>query len=229
LIAAEASAALAADRARALQLVPVSRETLGRLDRLAELLLEWQQTRNLIAASTIPTIWTRHIADSLQLLELAPGAKIWVDIGSGGGFPGLVMACALKERPGAEVHLVESIGKKCAFLQAVVDDLKLPATVHCERAETFIPAFPRAPHVVTARAVAALPKLLAMVFPLLKKGAVGLFPKGQDVGAELTAASKYWNIGHNLMPSRTDPQARIVVVKSLESRKPASKARRRAR
>jgi 16S rRNA (guanine527-N7)-methyltransferase len=229
LTAAEQSAALAADRERALQLVPVSRETSARLDRLVELLLAWQQTRNLIAASTIPTIWTRHIADSLQLLDLAPDAKIWVDLGSGGGFPGLVLACALRDRAGAKVHLVESVGKKCVFLQAVVDDLGLAAAVHCERAERFIPAIPSKPDVVTARALAPLPKLLAMAFPLLKKGAVGLFPKGQDVGAELTDASKYWIIGHNLMPSRTDPQARIVVVKSLESRKPAVKARRPAR
>ena len=229
MIAAEQNQALAADRERALQLIPVSRETSERLDRLVELLLTWQQTRNLIAASTIPIIWTRHVADSLQLLDLAPDAKIWVDLGSGGGFPGLVLACALKTRAGAHIHLVESVGKKCAFLQAVVDELALPATVHCERAENVIPTIPRGAEVVTARAVAALPKLLAMAFPLLKKGAVGLFPKGQDIGAELTEASKYWIIEHNLMPSRTDPQARIVVVKSLESRKPAPKARRPAR
>jgi 16S rRNA (guanine527-N7)-methyltransferase len=222
-------AALAADRTRAQELVPVSRETLARLDRLAELLLEWQQTRNLIAASTIPTIWTRHIADSLQLLELAPEAKIWMDLGSGGGFPGLVLACALAERAGTTIHLVESTAKKCAFLQVVTEDLRLPAEVHCQRVETFIPAFPSRPDVVTARALAPLPKLLAMAFPLLKKGARGLFLKGQDVGAELTEASKYWIIGHKLIPSRTDDRARIVVVESLESRKTTHRARRPAR
>lgn len=223
------TAALAADRVRAQKIIPVSRETSVRLERFVELLLEWQQTRNLIAASTIPNIWTRHIADSLQLLDLAPEAKTWVDLGSGGGFPGLVLACALAEKPGARVHLVESTAKKCAFLQAVRQELKLPVEVHCERVENFIPAFPSTPDVVTARALAPLPKLLQLAFPLLKKGGKGLFPKGQDVGAELTEASKYWIIRHKLIPSRTDDRARIVVVESLESRKTAPQARQTRR
>jgi len=226
---ADQSAALAADRARAQELVPVSRETLARLDQLVELLLAWQQTRNLIAASTIPTVWTRHIADSLQLLELAPEAKTWVDLGSGGGFPGLVLACALAGRAGARIHLVESTAKKCAFLQAATDALALPAKVHCERVENFIPAFLSRPEVVMARALAPLPKLLAMAFPLLKKGALGLFLKGQDVGAELTEAAKYWNVAYKLQPTRTDDRGRIVVVESLESRKIPANARRSGR
>jgi 16S rRNA (guanine527-N7)-methyltransferase len=227
-LSTDQTAALAADRARAQEIILVSRETLARLDRFVGLLLEWQQTRNLIAASTIPNIWTRHIADSLQLLDLAPQAKTWVDLGSGGGFPGLVLACALAEKPGAKVHLVESTAKKCAFLQAVTDDLKLPAEVHNRRVENFIPAFPRA-DVVTARALAPLPKLLGMAFPLLKKGTLGLFPKGQDVGGELTEAAKYWSIRHKLLPSRTDERGRIVAIESLESRKTAPQARRPAR
>jgi 16S rRNA (guanine527-N7)-methyltransferase len=225
----EQGVALDADRARAQELVNVSRETIARLDRLVDLLLEWQQTRNLIAASTIPTIWTRHIADSLQLLELAPDAKIWVDLGSGGGFPGLVLACALVERAGAKLHLVESTAKKCAFLQAVIDALDLPAEVHCQRIESFVPAFPTTPDVVTARALAPLPKLLEMSFPLIRKGGLGLFLKGQDVGSELTEAAKYWNIRHKLVPSRTDDRARIVVIENLESRKLITRARRPAR
>ena len=223
------NAAIAADRVRAQDLLAVSRETSARLDRLVELLLEWQQTRNLIAASTIPTIWTRHIADSLQLLELAPEARIWVDLGSGAGFPGLVLACALADRPGAEVHLVESTGKKCAFLQAAADDLWLPAKIHCQRVETLIPAFSIKPDVVTARALAPLPKLLELAFPLLKRGATGLFLKGQDVVSELTKTSKCWIIRYELVPSRTDDRARIVVVQGLESRRTASKPRRSAR
>lgn len=223
------TAALEADRARAQKIIPVSRETLARLDRFVARLLEWQQTRNLIAASTIPNIWTRHIADSLQLLDLAPEAKTWVDLGSGGGFPGLVLACALADKPGAKVHLVESTAKKCMFLQAVTDELQLPAEVHCQRVENFIPAFPSKPDVVAARALAPLPKLLELAYPLLKRGGLGLFPKGQYVGAELTEASKYWSIRHKLVPSRTDERGRIVVIESLESRKTAPKARRPAR
>lgn len=211
------TAELAADRARAEKLVSVSRETWERLDQFVDLLLQWQKTRNLIAASTIPQIWTRHVADSLQLLALAPDAKIWVDLGSGGGFPGLVLACALVGKPGAKVHLVESSAKKCAFLQAVVQRLTLPAVVHCQRIEEFIPEFPDIPDAVTARALAPLAKLLALAFPLLKKGARGLFLKGQDVEAELTEASKYWTIRYSLAPSRTDARGRIVVVETLQA------------
>src|SRR5262245_66679355 len=96
---------LADDRARALALTPVSRETSERLDRFVELLLTWQRTTNLIAASTVAELWTRHIADSLQLIDLAPDARVWVDLGSGGGFPGLVIGCALVSKSGAAVRL----------------------------------------------------------------------------------------------------------------------------
>src|SRR5258705_7164641 len=97
-----------ADRARALSLTPVSRETLERLDRFVTLLRKWQQTTNLIAPSTIPELWTRHVPDSLQLLALAPDARVWIDLGSGAGFPGIVIGCAIPDVPGAAVHLVES-------------------------------------------------------------------------------------------------------------------------
>src|SRR5262245_57171708 len=97
----------AQDRAEGLALTPVSRETEARLDRYVAILLEWQAKTNLVAPSTLPNLWTRHISDSLQLLSLAPAAKSWVDLGSGGGFPGVVLACALAETPGSQIHLVE--------------------------------------------------------------------------------------------------------------------------
>ncbi len=109
--------ALAADKAAALALTPVSRETADRLDRYVALLLEWQAKTNLVAPSTLPHLWTRHVSDSLQLLALAPAARIWADLGSGGGFPGVVLACALAEIPGAMIHLVERNAKKGAFLR----------------------------------------------------------------------------------------------------------------
>src|ERR1700685_1362074 len=123
---------LAADRSRALALTPVSRETLDRLDRFVAILLEWQQRMNLIAPSTEPILWTRHIADSLQLLALAPNARRWADLGSGAGFPGLVLACALADTPGAEVHLVESKIKKATFLREAAQVTGAPAIVHAE-------------------------------------------------------------------------------------------------
>src|SRR5256885_16485344 len=103
---------LASDRAAALALTPVSRETEARLHRYVALLLEWQAKTNLVAPSTLPNLWTRHISDSLQLLDLAPSAKVWADLGSGGGFPGVGLACALGGRPGAMVHPVERVAKK---------------------------------------------------------------------------------------------------------------------
>lgn len=217
-IPAPLSDALQADRAQALKLINVSRETLIRLDRLVELLLDWQQRMNLIAPSTIPIVWTRHIADSLQLLALSPTERpwrVWVDLGTGGGFPGMVIACALAELPGAAVHLVESNGKKASFLREAVRVTGAPALVHGERIESFVKHAPDQIDVVSARALAPLAELLAMAFPLLKRGVTGLFPKGQDVDAELTAAAKCWNIERTSVPSLTDPRSRIVVVHAV--------------
>jgi 16S rRNA (guanine527-N7)-methyltransferase len=200
------------DRAHALALTPVSRETCARLDRFVALLLEWQRTTNLIAPSTIPTLWTRHIADSLQLIGLAPDARVWVDMGAGGGFPGLVIACALAEHAGCQMHLVESNAKKAAFLRTAVAATRTPAQVHAMRMEKFVESFASRADVVTARAVSPLRLLIGECLPLLQAGAVGVFPKGQDVEAELTEASKYWNITTDLITSKTEPEARIVVI-----------------
>lgn len=205
---------LATDRARGLALTPVSRETEARLDRFVALLLQWQQHTNLIAASTEPLIWTRHIADSLQLLDLAPDAKIWIDLGSGAGFPGLVIACALADTPGVHVHLVESIWKKAAFLREAARVCGASVTVHAERIADFLKHAPPRIDAVTARALAPLNKLLGEASPLLKKGTIGLFPKGQDVATELTEAAKCWKIQMSLVPSRTDPKAKIVVARN---------------
>jgi 16S rRNA (guanine527-N7)-methyltransferase len=194
----------------------VSRETMARLDRFVAVLMQWQRRMNLIAPSTEPTLWTRHVADSLQLLALAPTARTWVDLGSGGGFPGLVIACALADTPGARVHLVESNAKKAAFLREAARVTGAPAEVHAERIADFVQHTPERVDVVTARAVASLADLLAVTYPLLKKGAKALFPKGQDVGPELTEAAKCWNVQATFVPSRTEPRSRIVVVNAIE-------------
>ncbi len=199
---------LAADKQRALALTPVSRETEARLSKFVELLLRRQQNQNLVGPSTLPQLWTRHVADSLQLLRLAPDARVWVDFGSGAGFPGIAIACALADEPGAMVHLVESVGKKANFLREVVTALGLPAQVHLERAEKFAETCAEAVDVVTARAVAPLKTLCDQAFPLIARGAVGLFPKGQDVEAELTEAAKYWRVEATKVPSVTNPSQR---------------------
>jgi 16S rRNA (guanine527-N7)-methyltransferase len=207
-----------ADRERALTLMPIPPSVLSRLDRLVELLLQWQKRMNLIAPSTIPEIWTRHIADSLQLALLAPHARVWVDLGSGAGFPGIVLACALADEAGARVHLVESNAKKAAFLREAGRVLDIPATIHGARIEDFVQSLTARVDAVTARALAPLTKLLEFAAPLLKTGAKGLFPKGQDVEGELTEAAKYWSIDFKLVPSKTSPQGKIIIVESATRR-----------
>lgn len=187
----------------------VSRETFERLEAYVALLLQWQKRINLIAPSTIPEIWTRHIQDSVQIHRLQPHAKLWVDLGSGGGLPGLVLASILVEMPGGVIHLVESNGKKAAFLRHVVTELGLPAVIHARRIEDALPQLPQ-PDVVTARALASLSDLIGYSNLLLKSGAIGLFPKGRDVGEELTEAQKSWQFTYALHASTTDAAAKVV-------------------
>lgn len=192
----------AADRVAALKLAPVSRETAERLDAYVALLMQWQAKTNLVAPSTLSAIWTRHIADSLQLLDLAPDAKVWVDFGSGGGFPGVVLACALVER-GGHVHLVERIAKKAAFLREALRLTGGAGTVHLADIEDYVDSFTGPVDCVTARALAELPILLDFSVPLISRGARALFPKGQDVEQELTKATKSWKMQPVLHSSRT--------------------------
>jgi 16S rRNA (guanine527-N7)-methyltransferase len=191
------------DKAAALKLTPVSRETESRLEAYVDLLVQWQAKTNLVAASTLPNLWTRHISDSLQLLTLAPDAKTWVDLGSGGGFPGVVLACAIADRPGTMVHLVERNARKAAFLREAVRITGASGTVHLADIGDSVDSFPYPVDCVTARAVAPLHQLLGFAEPLVGKGAKALFLKGQDVEAELTEATKYWKLKPRLHPSLT--------------------------
>src|SRR5215475_7335688 len=209
---------LASDKSAALALTPVSRETEVRLDRYVSLLQEWQAKTNLVAPSTLPNLWTRHISDSLQLLSLAPSAKVWMDLGSGGGFPGVVLACALAETPGAGVHLVERIAKKAAFLREAIRVTGASGTVHLADIGDTVERFGGPIDCVTARAVAPLHQLIGFAEPLVRRGAKALFLKGQDVEAELTEATKYWKIEPKLHSSRTGGQGWIVELDAIERR-----------
>src|SRR5215510_14467509 len=209
---------LASDKAAALALTPVSRETEARLDRYLALLLQWQVKTNLVAPSTLPNLWTRHVCDSLQLLTLAPTAKVWIDLGSGGGFPGVVLPCALAETPGATVHLVKRIAKKAAFLRESIRVTGSPGAVHLADIGDTVDRFAGVVDCVTARAVAPLHQLVGFAEPLAKRGAKALFLKGQDVEAELTEATKYWKIEPKLHSSRTGGQGWIVELDQIERR-----------
>ena len=188
-----------------------SDEVMADLARYRALLEEWNARMNLVGPSALAEFWLRHAYDSAQLLPLAPGAKVWADLGAGAGFPGVVLGILLKKQ-GGRVHLVDSLLKRCRFLEAVVLELELPAEVHHARAETFKR---NDVEVVTARALAPLPRLLEFAEPLLKGGATGLFLKGRDVATELTEARKRWTFRHDLIASRSDPEGRVLKLWSL--------------
>jgi 16S rRNA (guanine527-N7)-methyltransferase len=209
--------ALEDDKRAALKLTPVSRETEACLDRYVGLLLQWQTKTNLIAPSTIDVIWTRHIADSLQLLTLAPQARIWVDLGSGGGFPGVVLACALADKPGACVHLVERNAKKAAFLREAIRVTGASARVHHADIGDFVDSFTDPVDCITARALAPLKMLLGYLEPLIRRGATALILKGQDIEVELTEAAKYWIIQPERHPSLTSADACILEFRQIEA------------
>ena len=217
-------AKLFSDKAAALRMTPVSRETEARLDRFIDLLLEWQARTNLVAASTLATLWTRHIADSLQLLAIAPDAKIWADLGSGAGLPGVVLACALADTPGSHVHLVERNTKKAAFLREALRVTNAPGTTHHADIGDVVDRIAGPVDCVTARAVAPLNQLIGLAEPLLRRGAKALFLKGQDVEAELTEATKCWNIESRLHASRTGGHGWVIELERIERRNPSSKA-----
>ncbi len=188
------------------------------MDRYVDLLSEWQAKTNLVAPSTLPNLWTRHISDSLQLVALAPSAKTWADFGSGGGFPGVVLACAMAEVSGAMVHLVERNAKKAAFLREALRVTNAPGTVHTADIGDSVDTAIGGVDCVTARAVAPLHQLIGFAERLVKQGAKALFLKGQDVEAELTEATKYWNIKPRLHSSRTGGNGWIVELDHIERR-----------
>ena len=179
------------------------------LERFRLLLVKGNEQMNLVGPATLPDFWSRHAWDSAQLLKLAPEARTWADLGAGAGFPGLVLAILLKAEPDAQVHLVESMAKRCRFLTQVVEALALPATVHNARAEDLSLKV----DIVTARACAPMARLFGYARPYLKAGAVGLFLKGQDVASELEDATRYWNFDADLSPSLSDNRGRVVSVK----------------
>jgi 16S rRNA (guanine527-N7)-methyltransferase len=181
------------------------------LTRFLEMLTAGNEVMNLVGPATIPDFWNRHAWDSAQLLRLAPEARTWADLGAGAGFPGLVLAILAKGHDGAHIHLVESMAKRCRFLDSVVAELDLPATVHNARAENLTLSV----DIVTARACAPLHRLLGYARPYLAAGATGLFLKGQDVVEDMREAARYWEYEADVIPSLSDARGRIVRVRRL--------------
>jgi len=194
----------------------VPRETIHRLTRYAELLDRWQKSINLVAASTLPELWSRHFADSAQLRSLAPDALTWLDLGSGAGFPGLVVAILQTGIPDFRMQLVESNQKKCAFLAEVVRAVQAPVDIHAMRIEQLAErAQSLRPDVVSARALAPLPRLFEMARPFFGEGTRGLFLKGREAEAEIEAARSGWAFDARLYPSLTAKDANIIEVAGL--------------
>lgn len=175
------------------------------------MLTEANAVMNLVGPDSLPDFWNRHAWDSAQLLALAPEALTWADLGAGAGFPGVVLAILLKDRPDAHVWLIDSLGKRCRFLEQVVEALDLAATVVNGRAEEQDVEV----DIVTARAVAPMEKLLAYAQPYFQLGAQGLFLKGEKAEAELKEAAMVWQFKSDLSVSRSDPRGRIVHIRSL--------------
>ena len=189
----------------------VDGELSERLELFEQLLLKWQPKMNLVAPSTLRSIRSRHIEDSLQVSDVLPDARRWIDLGAGAGFPGIVTALRLREQAGAVVHLVESDHRKCAFLREVSRETQAPVEIHRGRIEEILPTLPEV-DAISARALASMAVLVEMTIERLEKGTMTVFLKGQDVGSELTKMPIYSSLKLRLVASRTDPLGRIVIL-----------------
>ncbi|WP_367716953.1 16S rRNA (guanine(527)-N(7))-methyltransferase RsmG [Nitratireductor sp. GISD-1A_MAKvit] len=189
----------------------VSRETFDRLNAFEAIFCRWSRRINLAAPSTLSTLWERHVLDSAQLLRLAPDAGYWLDVGSGGGFPGAVLSILLAEKPGAQVHLVESNRKKASFLVAALNEVGVQPRVHARRIEDCHDLIPT-PEIVTARALAPLPLLLELTEPWLRQGAKGLFHKGRDYRREVEESGDVWRFDLVEHEDKVDAAAAILEV-----------------
>jgi 16S rRNA (guanine527-N7)-methyltransferase len=210
----------AADRARALSLVPLPPDAEARLACFVDLLGRWRAVANLIADASFAEVWTRHVADSAQLLALAPEARRWVDLGSGAGFPGLVLAIQLADVPGARVHCVESDRRKCSFLREAARATGAPAEIHPLRVEALDPFSLGPVDAVTARAFAPLPRILQFAKLWIARGAIGVFPRGRSADAQLEALPAAPDLAIEAVASKTDPEAAILRVRAVPKARP---------
>ena len=198
----------------------VSRETIDQLSRYVALLEQWQPRINLVAPATLPEVWHRHIADSAQLFRLAPStARSWLDIGSGAGFPGLVVAILSHAINGPRVSLIESDRRKSAFLAEVARQTGISVEIHTARIEQIATqGMLRQVDVVSARALAPLVRLIPLSLPFFGDATLGLFPKGRDTETELAEARAKWAFDVETTPSLTDAEARIVAIRRPRAR-----------
>jgi 16S rRNA (guanine527-N7)-methyltransferase len=177
-----------------------------------ELLGKWQDATNLISKAGFANVWKRHIADCAQLLAYAPDARRWVDLGSGAGFPGMVIAIQLADCPGAIIHCVESNKRKAAFLRQVARATGAPALVHVNRIESVDPNSLMPVDAVTARGLAPLPRLIEFANVWLRNGAIGIFPCGRSAQDQVRGLIQALHVEIQAYPNKLDPNAQIVRV-----------------
>ncbi|OPB35689.1 16S rRNA (guanine(527)-N(7))-methyltransferase RsmG [Bartonella taylorii] len=200
-----------------LNIVPsVSRETMEDLIQFEALIIQWNKHINLISSTTIPVLWTRHILDSAQIYPLHSNFLHWCDLGSGGGFPAIVIAIFLKQKKAGHIDLVESNGKKVAFLRMVIAQLNLPAKVyHCRIEDVYQKI--KKPEVITARGLASLDALLQLIFPLFTKKTIALLQKGRDYATEIKNASANWRFDLLKHKSKIDESSIILEISHVRS------------
>ena len=192
----------------------VSRETVDNLIGFEELFRKWSKAINLASPSTLDQLWERHIVDSAQLFDMAPNALKWLDLGSGGGFPGIVLAILLKQRSGSSIDLVESNGKKAAFLRTAIGQFSAPGTVHAMRIDTAWAKI-ATPDIITARALASLSSLFTLAEPWLTWGAVALFQKGRDYRREIEESRDAWSFDLVERESAVDKDSVVLQISNL--------------
>ncbi|CAN7229930.1 16S rRNA (guanine(527)-N(7))-methyltransferase RsmG [Phyllobacterium sp. LjRoot231] len=212
---------MSSDREKRLQevLSHVSRETVDNLCGFEELFRKWSTAINLASPSTLDQLWERHIVDSAQLFDMAPNASKWLDLGSGGGFPGVVLAILLKERSGGRIDLVESNGKKAAFLRTAIGQFSAPGTVHAARIDAVWAKIPT-PEIITARALASLNELFALSEPWMNDGATALFQKGRDYRREIEESRYDWSFDLVERRSVVDKDSVVLQVSNLRRMDP---------
>ncbi len=194
----------------------VSRETADDLIGFETLFKKWSKAINLASPNTLETLWERHILDSVQVFRLAPQAKQWLDLGSGGGFPGIVLAVMLKQTGGA-IRLVESNGKKSAFLRNALAQFQAPGRVVNTRIESCYDLI-QAPEIITARALASLDKLFELTEPWMTKGAKALFQKGRDYQREVDESLINWKFDLIRHESAIEADSVILEISNLQRR-----------
>lgn len=205
---------MADDRAAGLALIGANRQIEDRLAEYVELLARWRGITNLISESAFSQVWTRHVADCAQLVGYAPLARRWVDLGSGGGFPGMVIGLLLAEIRGAEVHCLEADQRKCAFLREVARATAAPVHIHAARIEVFDSYTLLPVDAVTSRALAPLSRLIEFANVWLIRGAIGIFPQGRSAVAQIASLSGTSEFQIESFRSKLDPEARIVRIHS---------------